>query len=459
MAEEFTWDAAETPVDLTGIAGQTLGQTQETMEPDAESRASQTDVDQGVQDVLTGEVDVSRSPQDFLSDFPPWFQAGLDFLFAQPESAQREAELDGEQYVPPTPRQEMAGRFASGLRLVDEIIEALAEGPLREWAENKARPMLERASLKLSGALAEEQMDALPPDTGAATEQVAGDADSFNWTAWTDASFVADDASPMEGDVITADSGETIPRSARNLNPFNITAAGNYAWTEDGETFGQIGDDGVFARFDSGARGFRAGFENSSSYDERPNRKVPDSQHDNFSITESHDDDYITLPDGMETMVQWFDVHAPEWKEVNGRKVYENHTKDYYGDFKRTAIALGVEWDKLDSRDPQQQLVLALVVASVEADQAFPFTKKALLDGMEHAKTRRSGRNEPQFKAVYIEELRDDKNFKIDRVDGRVMVTLYGRTTEITKVGTPRGPNWASAYTEDNPHPVPRVAA
>ena len=186
---------------------------------------------------------------------------------------------------------------------------------------------------------------------------------------------------------------------------------------------------------------------------------MPDSQHDNFSITESHDDDYITLPDGMETMVQWFDVHAPEWKEVNGRKVYENHTKDYYGDFKRTAIALGVEWDKLDSRDPQQQLVLALVVASVEADQAFPFTKKALLDGMQHAKTRRSGRNEPQFKAVYIEELRDDKNFKIDRVDGRVMVTLYGRTTEITKVGTPpRGPNWSSAY-EENPHPVPRVAA
>ena len=293
----------------------------------------------------------------------------------------------------------------------------------------------------------------------AGPEEVAEDTDFFNWAAWTDASFVADDASPMEGDVITADSGETIPRSARNLNPFNITEAGNYVWTEDGETFGQIGDDGVFARFDSGARGFRAGFENSSSYDERPNRKVPNSQHDNFSITESHDDDFITLPDGMETMVQWFDVHAPEWKEVNGRKVYENHTRDYYGDFKRTAIALGVEWDELDSRDPQQQLVLALVVASVEADQAFPFTKKALLDGMQHAKTRRSGRNEPQFKAVYIEELRDDKNFKIDRVDGRVMVTLYGRTTEITNVGTPRGPNWTSAYTEDNPHPVPRVAA
>lgn len=245
------------------------------------------------------------------------------------------------------------------------------------------------------------EMDALPPDTGVATEQVA-DATEAAEPVTLNMDFVP------AGQSHTVSAGYGVGRlPMRGNNPVAIKYADEEADRFEGTVGKTLGKAGDFAVYETPEMGFKSAVE----------------------LMDAHVYRYPEETQG--TVAGTIKRHAPY--TVDG--TVENPGQNaYITGVQATLKAFGQDkpGDKFDPRDIKQHAAFLIGMASVESGYAFPWAKESLIEGMRNA-TREHDRITPMFSADDILDLY--RNLFIVREDGITRITLYGEDVKIGGAG------------------------
>ena len=220
----------------------------------------------------------------------------------------------------------------------------------------------------------DEMMDALPPDQGVATEQVATEKPGLE-----DPELATRPQGTLEGEDLPMSMGfaPPVPGWATPGRPNNNTVRLKNLGGLSGGTWGDKDPQGTSVdSFDTVQEGTSALIKNQSSHIERTGKRTLVDGSQEYSLT-----------GGVKTAADMLRVHAPAWqwvKQDNGmfKRVWENDTVAYIESYTRTAKALGTWNDGKAPTDGDAFLVMALVISSKESGYAVPFSPKEMIEGM-----------------------------------------------------------------------------